>query len=83
MDYQRSYGSNGLISPTYIDFGNFNFGVVSAAMGYTQAQALAGAGLANLLGSGNKSGPFFTNPRNNVFINAGYSAFINGKIGGP
>jgi RHS repeat-associated protein len=81
MDYQRSYGSNGLINPTYIDFGNFNFGVVAAAMGYNQAQALAGAGLANLLGRGNKSGPFFTNPRNNVFINAGYSAFISGRIG--
>lgn len=81
MDYQRTYGSNGLINSTYIDFGNFNFGVVAAAMGYNQAQALAGAGLANLLGSGNKSGAFFTNPRNNVFIKAGYSAFISGRIG--
>jgi hypothetical protein len=83
MDYQRVYGSNGLINRTYIAFGNYNFGVVAAAAGYTKAQAHLGAGAANLLGSGNKSGPLFNNPMNIPLIDAGYDAYEAGVIGCP
>src|SRR5208337_3942150 len=75
MDYQRADGNSGRINRTYIAFGNYNYSVVAAAAGYTKDQALLGAGAANLLGSGNESGPLFNNPINVPFINAGYDAY--------
>lgn len=81
FDYQRKYSENGLINRTHIDFGNYNFGVVAAAAGYSLNQAFLGAGVANLFGWGDKSGQFFGNPKNIPFIAAGFLAYKNGKIG--
>jgi hypothetical protein len=75
MDYQRIYGNDGLINRSYIAFGNYNFGVVAAVAGYTKEEALLGAGAANLLGRGDKSGALFNNPINAPFISAGYDAY--------
>jgi hypothetical protein len=83
MDYQRIYGNDGLINRSYIAFGNYNFGVVAAVAGYTKEEALLGAGAANLLGRGDKSGALFNNPINAPFISAGYDAYKAGMIGGP
>ncbi|HME23311.1 MAG TPA: hypothetical protein VKI44_18620 [Acetobacteraceae bacterium] len=80
MDYQRTYGSDGRINRTFIDFGNFNFGAVAAAAGYTKTEALIAAGAANLLGTGDKSGPYFINPRNLPFIVGGYDAYAAGLV---
>jgi len=54
---------------------------VAAAAGYTKAEAIIAAGAVNLLGSGDKSGPYFNNPRNMRFINMGYDAYKAGLIG--
>jgi hypothetical protein len=83
MDYQRVYGKDGLINRSFIAFGNYNFGVVAAAAGYTKKQAHLAAGAANLLGSGDKSGPDFNNPLNIPFIDAGYDAYKAGRIAKP
>jgi hypothetical protein len=83
MDYQRVYSVNGKINPNFIDFGNYNYGAVAAAAGYTREQVLLGAGVANLLGSGKKDGPMFNNPKNIPFINAGYDDYKAGLIGSP
>jgi hypothetical protein len=81
MDYQRVYGNDGEINRDYIDFGNFNYGVVAAAAGYTFDQAILAAGLVNSLGGGDKSGPYFNNPRNLDLIRMGYGAYKAGSIG--
>jgi hypothetical protein len=83
MDYQRVYGNNGLINRTFIGFGNYNFGVVAAAGGYSLNQALIGAGAANLLGTGSRSGPYLNNPQNVPFITQGFNDYRAGLIGGP
>lgn len=80
MDYQRTYGSDGRINRTFIDFGNFNFGAVAAAAGYTTTEVLIAAGTANLLGTGDKSGPYFNNPSNLRFIIGGYDAYSAGLV---
>lgn len=80
MDYQRTYGSNGKLNKMFIDFGNYNFGAVAAAAGYPYMQAATAAGVVNLLGSGDKSGPLFNNPRNLSFIRAGYQDYMNGIL---
>ena len=80
MDYQRTYGADGLINRAFIDFGNYNYGAVAAAVGYTKAEALVAAGAANLLGSGDKAGPYFNNPRNLPFITGGYDAYVAGLV---
>ena len=80
MDYQRSFRSNGLVNRNYVDFGNYNFGVVAAYAGYPLPVALAGAGAANPLGTGVKTGPFGSNPNNNIEIKAGYNAAVKGKL---
>jgi hypothetical protein len=74
MDYQRTYSQNGLINRDYINAGNYNFGLMAANAGYSLPVALMGAGIVNLFGHGDKSGPFFTNPGNNKEIVAGYSS---------
>ncbi|MGP0058228.1 MAG: hypothetical protein ACLPID_02920 [Beijerinckiaceae bacterium] len=83
MDYQRIYGNDGQINRDYIDFGNYNYGVVAAAAGYSFDQALLAAGTANLLGSGDKSGPYFNSDRNLPFIKMGYGDYKAGSIGQP
>jgi hypothetical protein len=84
MDYQRVYGSHGLINKTFIAFGNYNYGAVAAAAaGYTLDQALRAAGTANLLGSGDKSDRYYNNPRNVPLIKAGFEAYQAGLIGKP
>ena len=47
MDYQSVYGKNGLYNRDYVDFTNYNFGVVAAAAGYSRDEALASAGFVN------------------------------------
>jgi len=49
MDYQRTYSDTpDHINEAYINFGNYNFGVVSAAAGYDLNQALSAAGAVNI-----------------------------------
>ena len=81
MDYQRKFGTDGLINRSYIDFGNYNYGVVAAAAKYTLEEAQAAAGAANLLGKGRKSGTYFGNPRNQIMITAGWLDYMHGRIG--
>jgi hypothetical protein len=80
MDYQRVYSIDGEINKDYVDFGNYNYGVVAAAAGYTFDQAILAAGMVNLLGGGKKSGPYFNNPRNLQFITMGYGDYTGGRI---
>jgi len=48
MDYQKIYSNTDQINKTYIDFGNYNYGVTAAAAGYSLDQTLLAAGLRNL-----------------------------------
>jgi hypothetical protein len=48
MDYQRTFGKPDRINRAYIDFGNYNYGVVAAAAGYSLLEAESFAGVANL-----------------------------------
>jgi hypothetical protein len=61
LDYQRTYSDNGHIVPELIDAGYYQFGLVAASAGYSLAETLSGAGWANALGNGDKSGPYGTN----------------------
>jgi hypothetical protein len=61
QDYQRTYSDNGNIVPQLMDFGYYNYGVVAAASGYTLPETLEGAGAANQVGNGDKTGPYGTN----------------------
>lgn len=47
MDYQRIYSDTNFINRTYIDYGNYNYGIVSAAAEYSLDEALLGAGMTN------------------------------------
>lgn len=80
MDYQRKYGTGGDINRDYIDVGNYNYGVVAAAAGYSWEEATVASGLANLIGSGDKSGPWWNNPRNLEMIKKGYNDYKAGRI---
>jgi len=91
MDYQRIASSlqdsdgNILIDRNYINFGNFNYGVVAAAAGYSLDQALAAAGTLNFLHSISNSnidtsGAYDDSTRNEYFIRMGYQAYASGKI---
>ncbi len=81
MDYQRKFGTDGKIDRDYIDFGNYNYGVVAAAAGYSWEYATMASGLANLLGGGKK--PLrdkFNNPDNLKMIRQGFDDYGAGKI---
>jgi len=81
VNYQRIYGSDGEhYNKDFIDFGNYNFGVVAAAAGYSWGYAITGSGFANLFGSGDKSGPYFNNPRDLAMIRKGFNDFLEGRI---
>jgi hypothetical protein len=80
MDYQRIFGTNGQINKDYIDFGNYNYGVVAAAAGYSYDDAIVAHGIVNQLGSGDKSGPWGGNPRDITMIRQGYDDYNSGKI---
>ena len=80
MDYQRIYSDTSRINPTYINFGNYNFGVVAAAADYELNQVLFAAGLANLWGQGNHTGPMFNNPANMPWIRQGFMDYTQGLI---
>ena len=81
MDYQEIYGTDGKINRDYIDFGNYNFGVVAAAAGFSRKEAEIYAGLANLLfGGGEKSGPFWNKQRNLLMLLKGHDDYKSGKI---
>lgn len=83
MDYQRNYSNDGNINRAYINFGNYNYGVVAAAAGYDLDQALFASGIANLWGSGNHTGAMFNNPANIPWIKQGFSDYMEGLIGAP
>ena len=77
MDYQRS---SGVFNADYRDFGNYNYGVVAAAAGYTKDQALAAAGAYNATRSNDTSGVYGNSPRNAEYIEKGYDDYVAGKI---
>jgi hypothetical protein len=80
-DYQRIYGAGGRINRDYINIGNYNYGAVSAAAGYTLDEAQAAAGLVNLTGRGAKSMTYYGgNPRNAEWIAKGWRDYSNGRI---
>lgn len=89
MDYQRTFSvDKGKINPLYIDFGNYNYGVVAAAAGYSLNQALDAAAIVNgrnikkdLLYSLNGDRNMITNPfnatrENPLFSNPRNNIFI-------
>ena len=81
MDYQRLFGSSESTNRQFVDFGNYNYGVVAAAAGYYLQAAQAAAGYLNhVWGGGDQSGPFYGNPRNIPFITAGCNAYNSGAI---
>ncbi len=81
MDYQRIYSDNNFDS-AYTDFGNYNYGVVAAAAGYTPEQALLGSGLYNLIrGRSDISGSMYNSIPGLKLITAGYNDYISGRIG--
>ncbi len=80
MDYQWVYRTNDKDNPDYIDFGNYNYGVVAAAAGYSWNDTMIAAGLANSTGSGDKSGPWWNSSRNLPLIRQGYEDYEAGKI---
>jgi hypothetical protein len=80
-DYQRTFGSGGKVNPIYINIGNYNYGVVAAAAGYTLDEAQAATGIVNLTGRGTKSAEYYGgNPRNAGWIAKGWRAYSNGLI---
>jgi hypothetical protein len=80
MDYQRTYGTNGHINRDYIDIGNYNYGAVMAAAGYSWPTAMIAASVANWNGEGEKSWPFGGNPRNLDIARRGYEDYKAGRI---
>jgi len=81
MDYQRIYCKDGEhINRDYIDIGNYNYGVVAAAAGYSFDHAIRAAGRVNESGEGDKSGPHNNNPRNLAMIKKGYDDYFAGRI---
>jgi hypothetical protein len=80
-DYQRTYSPSGKINREYINIGNYNYGVVAAAAGYTLDEAQAAAGLVNLSGRGAKSLTYYGgNPRNAQWIAKGWKDYNNRRI---
>lgn len=81
MDYQWLYSPDGKsYNRDYIDLGNYNYGVVAAAAGYSWSYATTASGIANLFGGGDKTGPMFNNRRNLKMIRQGYDDYNSGKI---
>lgn len=80
MDYQRTYGTNGHINQDYIDIGNYNYGAVMAAAGYSWTMTAVAATMVNWKGEGDKSGPLWSNPRNLDIARRGYDDYKAGKI---
>jgi hypothetical protein len=94
MDYQSAYGTKGQYNRNFVDFTNYNYGIVAAAAGYSQEEALANAGMANqatdwwdrnVHGDRPKdtSGPFGNKVQNAEMIIKGYDHYKTGRIGGP
>jgi len=75
------FHNTGSPNTQYIDFGNYNYGAVAAAAGYTPEEALLGSGLYNLVKGGDRSGPKYNNPKNLALVRAVYNDYINGLIG--
>lgn len=86
MDYKQ-------INPDYADFGNYNFGAVSAALGISEIVATCGAGWAQSMANGhsfpvsgalaalNILGSCGDNPEDTVQIRAGYAKGASYSIG--
>ncbi len=81
MDYQRLYSKDSEINRDYIDIGNYNYGIVAAAAGYSWTSTKLFAGGANLGGSGEKSWrEWFNDPRNLAMFKKGYEDYRAGRI---
>jgi Bacterial toxin 44 len=81
MNYQLVYSTDGEhYNRDYIDLGNYNYGVVVAAAGYSWGYAITASGFVNLFGQGDKSGPYFNNPRNLEMIRKGFNDYLAGRI---
>jgi hypothetical protein len=99
MDYQRidsnrtDSNGNPLINRDYIDFGNYNYGAVGAAAGYSLSQLLDAGAIVNARNiltpnvgmvlnpfDATDATPWLSNPRNDMFITMGYNAYKAGKI---
>ncbi len=94
MDYQSAYGTGDQYNRNYVDFTNYNYGVVAAAAGYSRDEALANAGMANQAkdwwdrhrhGAPPKdmSGPFKNKVQNADMIMRGYDDYRTGRIVAP
>ena len=77
MDYQSVYSvDKGSYNARYISFGNFNYGVVMAAAGFSLEEAEFFAAIVNTTGGGEKSHILFGgNPKNEAMIEKGYEAY--------
>jgi guanyl-specific ribonuclease Sa len=81
MDYQRPDGVN--VDKRLIPIANYNYGVLAAAAGYSDRQAVVAAGIYNTTGTGNKEGPYFTNKHYYPMIAAGLRDYRAGKFSKP
>ena len=65
-----------------VQFGNYNYGVVAAAAGYSLDEATIAAGAFNKYWSRNidTSGAYGTDASENIFIPMGYQAYTSGNI---
>ena len=81
MDYQRAFGQPHDINQAYIDFGNYNYGAVAAAAGYSLLEAEFFAGLVNLGGNGPRSFLLMLiSPRSSQIVNEGFKDCVGGKV---
>jgi len=91
MDYQSAYGTSRQYNRDFVDFTNYNYGVVAAAAGYSRDDALAYAGMAddwkdwydrNAHGDPAKdtSGPFKNKVQNADMIVKGHDDYTSGRI---
>ena len=78
MDYHSHDGKH--YNRDYIDFGNYNYGVVSAAAGRVETEMLIASGLYNQKCSVDKSWVYGNDPKNQAMIIQGYRDNKDGKI---
>lgn len=93
-DYQSAYGNDGTYNRDYVDVTNYDYGVMAAAFGYSEDEALEYAGKVNrwsdlyeqcLHGAAPKdtSGPYGNKVRNAEMISRGYRDYATGRIVSP
>lgn len=81
MDYQRTYGTEDKINQDYVDVGYYNYGMVSAAAGFSRQEAQMYAGVFNrLYGGGDKTGPYGNKKDYLPVLLRGYDDYASGRI---